>query len=169
MIFNLILYAGLTISLYTDNKYHKIKNFVVFPMMACGIFLNFFFYGLEGLKHSLLSLIITFILVSFTTLTGMLGYGDKKMFCAIACLLGLKFSLSTFILSFICMFFYMCIIHPVKTFQIFKNLFLYLYRLLFLKSADEYDLKNPDWIVPYANFIFAGTVITHIIIELELI
>lgn len=161
-----ILYTGLIVSVYTDTKYRKIKNFIVFPMMACGIFLSFE-NGIKGFGQCLLSILLIFIICSIFCVTGMLGYGDKKLLCAISSLFGFLPGLNVMFMSLAAMLIYMVLAHPIRTLNILKNFLLHLKLSILKQGMEHYEVTYINWTMPFANFIAAGTVLYQIFFMIE--
>jgi len=71
-----ILYG---ISIYTDLKFHKIKNLVTFPIAGIALVLILFHYGLRASFFYVLAVIISGFM---TELFRIWGSGDTKLFIA---------------------------------------------------------------------------------------
>jgi prepilin peptidase CpaA len=93
MIIDVFLGLLLGISAFTDLKYHKVYNWITFPGMILGIGFNTIFYGLPGLRDSLIGLLTggLFLLLGF--LWGGIGGGDIKLLAAVGSLKGYSFVL----------------------------------------------------------------------------
>lgn len=91
MLINIILIILLIICAYTDLIYRKIYNFVTFPAIILGIIINIIYYGIYGLKQSVIGVIVgTFFLFVFFLLGG-IGAGDIKFLAAVGSLKGWEF------------------------------------------------------------------------------
>lgn len=66
------------IACYTDIKTRKIKNYITYPLIFIGVFLNTYLYGLEGLKGSIAGVFIASLITSMIPLFR-LGGGDLKL------------------------------------------------------------------------------------------
>jgi hypothetical protein len=67
------------ISIYTDLKWHKIKNFVTFPVAGLALILMVFRYGLKASFFYVLAVIVS---GGVTELFRIWGSGDTKLFIA---------------------------------------------------------------------------------------
>ena len=67
------------ISIYTDLKWHKIKNLVTFPVAGLALILMFFHYGLKASFFYVLAVIVS---GGVTELFKIWGSGDTKLFIA---------------------------------------------------------------------------------------
>jgi len=86
---------GAAISVYTDIRWHKIKNYVTFPMILFGWLWPFCVGGLRaGIANVLLSCFLGFL----SSLSGKLGNGDIKLNVGIAACL--QWPLSFMFLAF---------------------------------------------------------------------
>lgn len=66
------------IACYTDIKTRKIKNYITYPLILSGIFLNSFINSFEGFKGSLLGIFIVVLITSLVPVFR-LGGGDLKL------------------------------------------------------------------------------------------
>ena len=76
---DIVLYSSLLISIYSDYKYHKIYNKIIFPGMILALILNVGAYHIEGLISSLLSGLISLVFFGLFYLINMIGAGDVKL------------------------------------------------------------------------------------------
>lgn len=159
------LYAVLGIASVWDLKTLKIPNALILIGMVLGVTLTTVENGFDGLKLSLIGILVTFLIlypVWALKAIGMpvIGAGDVKLFLVVASFLGLTSTLTIVLYSIIlggCMF--LLIIHPKKVFNMFKD-FLYLL-IYFLPIKDEKKMKkNISFALPilivvvvYNNFI----------------
>jgi prepilin peptidase CpaA len=79
-----------------DVRYRRIPNRLVLITLLCGIAINAFFGGWQGLLASLGGLVIAFGLMFMFHVFGTMGAGDVKLFAAIGAVLGSSLVLPTF-------------------------------------------------------------------------
>ena len=94
-----ILGAMLLICGITDFKRQKIYNLVTLPVIALGVYVNYYYAGLSGLTSSLISLAIIAVIGYIIVFFQWLGYGDWKMLIAIAALMGIYYTLALFFVA----------------------------------------------------------------------
>jgi len=85
-----ILLAGLLAgSVYTDLRWHLIKNVLVFPAMIIGLIMRYIDAGLPGLSYGFKGLLFGFLMVfiPYLIIDG-LGEGDVKLVAAIGVFTG---------------------------------------------------------------------------------
>ena len=87
------------ISTLYDLKTGKIPNFITLPAIVLGLILNAYYSGLEGLKDSLLGMILGILLLLIPFVLHGLGAGDVKLLAAIGALNGSTFVFYTFLYS----------------------------------------------------------------------
>jgi len=91
----------IVLSLISDIKTYKIKNYIILPFILFGMIINCIIYGSRGALISLWGMAApVFILFVFYALR-MLGAGDIKLFSAIGAIMGIKFVLYSIAFSFI--------------------------------------------------------------------
>lgn len=96
-----ILILVLLFSIISDLKEAKIRNVLVLPTVLSGIVINYSAYSLQGLKSSVLGIVLPIILLGIFFYLRLIGAGDIKLFCAIGALLGWNFVVNTMIYSLI--------------------------------------------------------------------
>lgn len=101
MVNYIILICLLIFSVISDIKYSKIPNIYIIAAVICGLFINTFDNGFEGLKSSLCGVVVPILLLGVLFYLELIGAGDIKLFCAIGALLGCKFILYGMAYSFI--------------------------------------------------------------------
>jgi len=92
----------LILSLVSDKKTYKIKNFITFPIIILGLITNFFLEGFPGLSNSLAACLLPLLVLINLYMANMLGAGDIKLFCAIGSVMGVNFIIYCMIFSFLC-------------------------------------------------------------------
>jgi prepilin peptidase CpaA len=83
---------------YTDVRYRRIPNKVVFVTLLTGVVLNTVFGGLAGLLGSLGGFTLAFVLMLALHVFGAMGAGDVKLFGAVGSLIGASLVLPTFLI-----------------------------------------------------------------------
>ncbi len=101
MISYIVLLCLLLLSVIGDLKESKIRNKYVLPAALSGIAINFYYFGLEGLKLSLIGIALPILLLGILFYARLIGAGDIKLYSAIGALLGLEFVLYAMAYSFI--------------------------------------------------------------------
>lgn len=74
---------------YTDFKIGKIKNYVTYPLIFLGVFINTFLSGFQGFKGSMLG-ILTAVLITLIIPIAKLGGGDLKLVMGYGAFLTIK-------------------------------------------------------------------------------
>jgi prepilin peptidase CpaA len=97
MYINLLLLIVVTISLVTDLRERKIYNKVVFPGILCGLVLNSYYSGLDGLVFSLKGFALGIGLLLIPLVLGGMGAGDVKLLGAIGAIKGPAFVFTAFL------------------------------------------------------------------------
>jgi prepilin peptidase CpaA len=89
----LILFALLIISAYTDITAGKVYNWCTFPALSLGLILNYLYGGLPGLWSSFLGMACATGLFAVFCYYRVMGVGDLKLLAAVGALKGLQFIL----------------------------------------------------------------------------
>lgn len=95
MIFNFMLVLVLFICFITDLKEQKIYNKVIFPCLAMAVFLHGIYFGLDGLKGSIIGFAVGFGILLIPYFMGGIGAGDVKLLALIGAIKGSIFVLNT--------------------------------------------------------------------------
>lgn len=95
----IILFTVLTISMYTDWKYHKIYNWVTYPAIILGFIINTINYGSDGFISCCINLGITLLFFGIFYLLKMMGAGDIKLIIAISCLMNAVYAFAGLIIG----------------------------------------------------------------------
>ena len=101
LIVSILLYVGLIISVYTDIKYGRIKNYITFPLIIIGLVSNLCFYGLVGLFDFLLSTFLIFVITIIFAFSGGIGMGDGIIILICSCSMTYDRYLSFLFFSFL--------------------------------------------------------------------
>lgn len=162
MIFDTILVLVLIICFITDLKEQKIYNKVIFPALFGAISLHFILNGFDGLKLSLLGLLIGFVMLLIPYFLGGIGAGDVKLLALIGAVKGGFFVVNTAI--------YMAMIGGVialviilihkETISFFKGIILW-GRALFYGTKYKLELPTSAFLrkYPYGVAIVGGALI----------
>lgn len=84
----IIIAAALLVAVTTDLIARRIPNWLVFPLMACGLTVQTLQKGWSGCIGSLEGIFLIVLLYSIPYLAGGLGAGDVKLLAAIAAWVG---------------------------------------------------------------------------------
>jgi prepilin peptidase CpaA len=95
MLYEIVLLPVLAICFFTDFKYQKIYNKVIYPAIIISIILNVSINGLMGLKTSLTGFVVGLCILLIPYLMGGIGAGDVKLLAFIGALKGSIFVLNT--------------------------------------------------------------------------
>lgn len=93
---DLILLAIIIISIYSDLRYRRIYNWMVFSAATGGLALNLAAGGAAGLRSSLAGMLLGVGLLLIPFLLGGMGAGDVKLLGAVGALKGISFVCLTF-------------------------------------------------------------------------
>ena len=88
---------GAFVAMVTDSRTGKIPNVLTFPMMAVGLTLNGWLFGLSGAGYSLLALLLGICFYLPFAAIGAFGMGDVKLLAGIGALCGVRFVVTTFL------------------------------------------------------------------------
>lgn len=165
MILTIIL---VTAALIKDIRTFKIKNKLVFSFMIIGGLLSFVFYGIDGLKSSLVGISVPIASLFILFALRMLGAGDIKLFSAIGALMGWKFIIHTMAYSFLAggIISIGVIISRKNGLKRIKHLFNYLKACLLslsLLSYSDFESHSEGDKFSFAYSIFAGTLSAFLI------
>ncbi len=83
----------------TDLLYRKVYNHLTFPAIALGFALNYWFWGVSGLRSSGLGLLVGFFPLLLIFMAGGMGGGDVKLMAAIGAIMGFPFILAALLYS----------------------------------------------------------------------
>ena len=91
MVLDIILFTSLAVSLYTDLKYKKIYNKILFPALLSALLYHVVFGGLPELKNSLQGLFMGMAFLFIPFAMGGIGAGDVKLMGLIGACKGTAF------------------------------------------------------------------------------
>ena len=98
IVINLAVLIALAIIIsYYDVRYRRIPNVWVLAALVCGLGINIFFGGLDGLAGSVKGCLLGFGVMLMLHIFGALGAGDVKLFAAIGSIIGVKLVLPTLV------------------------------------------------------------------------
>lgn len=101
MISYIVLFCLLFLSVISDLKASKIYNKYILPAALAGLVINIFLYGLEGMKSSVMGMVLPILFLGIFFYVRLIGAGDIKLFGAIGALLGWSFVLYAMVYAFI--------------------------------------------------------------------
>lgn len=165
MLINIVLFVGLSISLFTDIKSRRILNIVTFPSMLIALTYHIATLGWEGFVFSSKGLSIGVGLLLIPYLLGGMGAGDVKLMAAIGALMGTSFVFYSFIYTaliggFISLFLL------VKQKGLVNLLRLILYNVIFFRSnlslVPVKKENHSNITFPYGVAIVIGTFCTFV-------
>ena len=110
----IIIFILLGLAVKQDVKSFKVSNKLNLAGCLIGIFHSLLFYGIDGLWHSMLGIIIPFVMLFPLFLFGLLGAGDIKLLSAIGSFLS-KRIIVVIVLSF-------CLVAVFGVFVILKRI-----------------------------------------------
>lgn len=161
----IILLITITIALYTDVMENKIKNKYLLPAFILGIITSFVFGGFEGLKSSLIGVIIPFIILFILFIFRFMGAGDIKLYCTIGAIMGHEFLINNLMYTI-----FVGGVLALVILLISKNLIsrlrrvlLFIVNIIISKNIMEYEGEPNSKKMPFAIAIFIGTVLQLII------
>lgn len=78
----------LSVATFTDLRYRRIPNWLVFPFMVCGVAVSTWLAGWHGLSHSLEGFGLGALVYGILFALGGMGMGDVKLMAAIGAWIG---------------------------------------------------------------------------------
>jgi prepilin peptidase CpaA len=162
MLYSIVLLPVLVICFFTDFKYQKIYNKVIYPAIIAAIIVNVSMNGLEGLKTSLIGFVVGMCILLIPYLMGGIGAGDVKLLAFIGALKGSIFVLNTALYMALIggVIALIIIIYSKESKRFFKNFFSWLKSLLF---GIRFRLELPTTSLlkkyPYGLAIVGGALI----------
>lgn len=169
IISRIFLYVALLISLYTDIRYRKIKNWVIYPLMLIGLGLGTINMGIHGLLWSLKSLL--FVYLTLLPFCSVICSADRRLLAAIGAVMGYKFAILSAVCSTIAYLIYALITDFKGTIAVYANLFKYIYRTIICRKLYPYTLLDKDkqnW-APYAACLLPGVIAAELLIKFNLL
>ncbi|GKX67421.1 A24 family peptidase [Inconstantimicrobium mannanitabidum] len=154
----ILLFIIVSLAMYTDIKENKIKNKHLIIPLVLGIVLSFISGGVEGMKDSLLGMIIPIGIFFVVFLFRMFGAGDIKLYCTIGAIMGVKFIENNIIYSFL-LAGIIVIVYLLITRKLTKkiiDIYFLLKNSIVTKSIGEFSQHKYEHF-PFASAIFAGT------------
>lgn len=141
-----IVFSVIIFSVYTDIKYYKILNKVVYPTMGLGILVSFIYNGLLGVKTSMLGIFLISMSMFIFYALKFLGAGDIKLLASIGSFLGAKETFYMTLYSFLGGgIVAVCLLFVRKNGkERMKKLVSYLKLTFLLRKILEYDFDKND-------------------------
>lgn len=167
MIADVILFVVLLISVYTDLRFQKIYNGVLFPAALLSLAIHLVNNGLAGLIYSFKGLILGLGLFFIPFILGGLGAGDVKLLALVGVIKGAGFVFTSFLLTAFIGGIIAAVLLLVKgrLFKAIYEIFISMRVLLFSRftvwnfaslETGEYSL-----VFPYGVAIALGTILTY--------
>lgn len=151
------------ISVYTDKKYYKVLNKVVYPSMLIGAITSFVLNGFIGFSSSIKSVLLVVLLLFILYIPKFLGAGDIKLFAVIASFIGFKETIFVMLYSFLAggVIALFLLLLRKNSIARFKKLFLYIKLTFRLGELTQYDndKKDETGIFRFTYAIFVGYVL----------
>ncbi|KNY25075.1 A24 family peptidase [Pseudobacteroides cellulosolvens] len=159
-----LLFMVIALAVYNDIRSFKIKNLITYPAVIFGIVINTYFYGIHGLKDTIIAVFIPIIVLFIFFTLRMLGAGDIKLYCAIGAIMGCKFVAVCLVYSFLVGGFISVTILLLRknVLQRFKILFNYIKATIVLMKVDKYqDFTNDkNGLFRFSYAVLGGTIIS---------
>ena len=162
MLLDAVLILVLIICFITDFMKQRIYNVVIFPSLLAVIVINTLFYGLSGIKMSLLGLLTGFAILLIPYFLGGMGAGDVKLLAFIGAAKGSIFVLNTAVYMAITggIIALIIIVFRKQTISFFKSLFLWLFSFFSgVKYKLEFPTSSSKKLYPYGTAIVLGALI----------
>lgn len=159
MVIQIIFFLLLLATAVTDFVYKKIYNFITLPAIALGLIGNSVFGGWDGLKFSLLGLLIGSGVFFLIFIFGGMGGGDVKLMAAIGALMGSPFIVGAVFYSILVggLLAIILMIWKGTLWSSLKNIFRSLYTSL-VPGLERVPLKPENSLpVPYGMAIVLGS------------
>ena len=149
------------LSAFTDIIYRKIFNFLTFPAIVLGLTLNWSYYGLAGLKLSVLGLLAGFAVSFVFYAIGGIGAGDVKFIAAIGSITGTGFMMEGAFYGVIIAAIYsiFILIRGKRLISTLKEIFAGVFLFFRYFRIEHLQLGGPKSdFIPYAAFLALGLV-----------
>lgn len=160
----IILMILVSVATYTDIKENKIKNKHLCLFLILGLILSIIYGGIDGIKDSILGIIVPFVLLFLFFAFRMFGAGDIKLYCTIGSIMGLKFILNNIIYSFLLagVIIILKLIFSKKLFKVLKGIYLYFANMFLSKNIFEFESTVGEKF-PFAIAISVGTIVQLVV------
>lgn len=163
------LFLLIVLSVRTDYKLYKIKNYIIFPFLVIGIITNLISSQVNGFFDSIFGIIVPVIVLMILFILRMLGAGDIKLFSAIGSIMGLTFVIKTMILSFLAGGVISLILILIRKNGIVRIKYLISYLKLCImtfsiQSYTEFDDKSDGAKFRFSYAIMLGTILNLVFI-----
>ncbi|MCX5781207.1 MAG: A24 family peptidase [Elusimicrobia bacterium] len=150
------------LSACTDIFYRKIFNSLTYPAIILGITLNCLYFGLYGLKLSLLGLFTGFALLFILYILGAIGAGDVKFMAAVGSIKGAEFVFMGGLYGVITagIFAVVILIKNKRFFSTIKDIFIGVFFFLSFRKYEHIKFEDKKSIyLPYAAYIAIGMIV----------
>lgn len=97
-----IISALLMLSLVSDLRTYRIKNYITYSFMLAGLTANLAMEGPKGMIFSLQGIMLPVVGLILLYMMRVIGAGDIKLLSAVGAVMGAGFILSAMLYSFIC-------------------------------------------------------------------
>lgn len=169
MILDLLLIAVLLVSIYTDLRFQKIYNALIFPAAVVTLAIHLIQNNFYGLIFSLKGMLFGLGLFFIPFVLGGLGAGDVKLLALVGAVKGSEFVFTSFLLTaflggFIAVILLLAKGRLIKTiYEVFMGL-----RVLVLSRFTVWNFSTLDTgecplVFPYGVAIALGTILTYVV------
>jgi prepilin peptidase CpaA len=165
---NVLLFLIIGVCVYWDLKYRRIPNFFTLPTILIGLVLHLIFWGLPGLKSSLIGFLLGLAVLIIPFALGGMGGGDVKFLAAIGAIKGTPFILNAAICSAfaggvmaICLLLYKGQLFALLKKWVFVMVDMFLPGIVQMQHIDAEGIGNQA--LPYGVAIGIGTIVALIV------
>lgn len=157
----LISLFAFALASYTDIRFKKVQNRLVFLLIGIGLLYHFSYGGIKGIGFALFGMAIPFIALYLFFMIGTIGAGDVKLLMGIGTLCGLKVITSTLAYGLICNAILALVVLLMRKDgqRRIRNMGLYLWNLVLLKKFIYYseDTEHNQLVkLPLVPMFFLG-------------
>ncbi len=154
-----VVIALTLLAMYTDYRWHVIKNVITLPAIVLGLALNLAGGGWQGLLHACLGLLVGGGLMMIPFAIGKMGGGDVKLMAALGALLGSYPIVNIFFYTTIAggVLAMIVIIAKGEFVPVMKKVWLLLKCIIFRTPAAGLGQFEKSTRIPYGLAIGAGT------------
>ncbi len=167
MVFKLLLLLlTLILALYQDIKEQKIKNSITFSAAFLGLSVNVAEHGLDGFVLAVIGWSIPVFVLGICYAANIMGAGDIKLFAAIGAIMGLSFTVYSFVYSV----YFGGLIAFILLYKrsVFKQRMYRIYEYLCFVAATRRLIPYCDKADQESKFIFSTAIVPGTILHLTL-